>query len=158
MSRAGRDHTRRFPALAAAIAELEPDALTLDGEVCIFDGQLVSRFEWLRERPKDETATPPIIMAFDCLWLAGRDLREQALSMRRDQLEQMLADHQHLLLPARRLADDGLKAWAQVLERGYEGLVPKDPASPYRGGRSLAWLKVKVPKYREGERGWEPKG
>jgi hypothetical protein len=61
------------------------------------------------------------------------------------------------LLPARRLADEGLTAWAEVLECGYEGLVPKDPASPYVGGRTLKWLKVKQPKYREGERGWESK-
>ena len=66
-------------------------------------------------------------------------------------------DGQDLVLPVRGLADDGLKAWQQVLERGYEGLVAKDPASPYRGGRTLAWLKVKVPNYRESERGWEPK-
>jgi ATP-dependent DNA ligase len=44
-----------------------------------------------------------------------------------------------------------------VLERGYEGLVGKeDGASPYREGRTLSWLKVKQPRYREGERGWEP--
>ena len=61
-----------------------------------------------------------------------------------------------MLLPARRLADDGLKAWAQVIECGYESLVAKDTASPYKGGRTLAWLKVKVPHYREDERGWEP--
>jgi bifunctional non-homologous end joining protein LigD len=157
VSRAGRDHTRRFPKLVVAIASLPPDSLILDGELCIFDDQLISRFEWLRERPKDETATPPIFMAFDCLLVAGHDLREQALSVRRDQLEQML-DGQNLLLPARRLADDGLKSWAQVVERGYEGLAAKDPVSPYRGGRTLAWLKVKVPHYREGERGREPKG
>jgi len=24
------------------------------------------------------------------------------------------------------------------------------------GGRTLKWLKVKVPHYREGQRGWEP--
>ncbi len=53
----------------------------------------------------------------------------------------------------RRLADDGLKG----LERGYEGLVAKDSESPYIGERTLKWLKVKQPKYREGERGWEPK-
>jgi ATP-dependent DNA ligase len=63
-----------------------------------------------------------------------------------------------LVLPARRLADDGLTAWAEVLARGYEGLVAKDPASPCVGGRSLKWLKVKQAKYREGERGWDPKG
>jgi hypothetical protein len=38
------------------------------------------------------------------------------------------------------------------------GLVAKDPASPYVGGRTLRWLKVKQPHYREGERGWEPQG
>ena len=43
-----------------------------------------------------------------------------------------------------------------MVERGYEGLVAKDPQSPYVGGRTLKWLKVKQPHYREGERGWEP--
>ncbi len=46
----------------------------------------------------------------------------------------------------------------QATERSYEGLVAKDPASHYRGGRTLAWLKLKQAHYREGERGWEPKG
>src|SRR5689334_4459384 len=40
-----------------------------------------------------------------------------------------------LLRPA-----NGLKAWQQVLDRGYEGLVGKDESAPYRGGRSLSWL------------------
>ena len=42
-------------------------------------------------------------------------------------------------------------------DRGrYEGLVAKDNAAPYSEGRTLSWLKVKQPHYREGERGWEP--
>ncbi len=93
-------------------------------------------------------------MAFDCLHAAGRDLRELALRARRERLEYVLEGR--LILPVRRLADDGLTAWQEVLTRGYEGLVAKDPASPYVGGRTLKWLKVKQPKYREGERGWEP--
>ena len=76
--------------------------------------------------------------------------------MRRNVLEE-LVDDQQWVLPARRLAANGLEAWVQVLERGYEGLVGKDEASPYVEGRPLTWLKVKVPHYREGERGWEPK-
>ena len=75
--------------------------------------------------------------------------------MRRNVLEELVDGHD-LVLPARRLADDGREAWAQVLERGYEGLVGKDEASPYVEGRTLSWLKVKVPNYREGERRWEP--
>jgi bifunctional non-homologous end joining protein LigD len=128
----------------------------LDGEIAVFDQQLVSRFEWLRGRPKDDTATPPLLMAFDCLYARGKDLRKRPLRVRRNVLEE-LVDGRHLVLPARRLAADGLEAWAQVLERGYEGLVGKDEASPYVEGRTLSWLKVKVPHYRDGERGWEPK-
>ena len=51
--------------------------------------------------------------------------------------------------------------WSSVkvgtLERGYEGLVGKDESAPYRGGRTLFWLKVRQPNYREGERGWDPR-
>jgi bifunctional non-homologous end joining protein LigD len=97
------------------------------------------------------------VHGFDCLYLEGRDLRDQPLWERRGDLERLLENDQVVLFPARRLDTDGLAAWAQVVERGYEGLVGKDEASPYVEGRALSWLKVKVPKYREGERGWEPK-
>ena len=62
--------------------------------------------------------------------------------------------HHALLFPARRLAGNGFTAWQQVLNRGYEGLVAKDESSPYRGGRSLSWLKVRQRDYRLEERGW----
>jgi bifunctional non-homologous end joining protein LigD len=157
ISRNGRDLTRRFPELAAAVSELAPPTLVLDGEIAVFDQQLVSRFGWLRGRPKDDTATPPLFMAFDCLYARGKDLRKRPLRVRRNVLEELVDGHR-LVLPARRLADDGVEAWAQVLARGYEGMVGKDEASAYVEGRTLAWLKVKVAHYREGERGWEPKG
>jgi bifunctional non-homologous end joining protein LigD len=37
VSRQNRDHTRRFRALAAAVAALPADELVLDGEVAVFD-------------------------------------------------------------------------------------------------------------------------
>jgi bifunctional non-homologous end joining protein LigD len=92
-------------------------------------------------------------MEFDCLYAGGKDLRGQPLYVRRNVVEDVL-DGQDLVLPVRRLADDGLKAWQQVIERGYEGLVAKDPASPYRAGRTLSWLKVKPKDYRVQECGW----
>jgi ATP-dependent DNA ligase len=39
----------------------------------------------------------------------------------------------------RRLAPDGLEAWKQVIERGYEGYVAKDEASVYEGGPTRRW-------------------
>jgi bifunctional non-homologous end joining protein LigD len=156
VSRNAKDLTRRFPELTAAVAALKPPTLLLDGEIAVFDSQFISHFEWIRSQPKNEPATPPTLIAFDCLYARGKDLRKRPLRVRRNVLEELVDGH-HLVLPARRLADDGLEAWAQVVERGYEGLVGKDEASPYREGRTLSWLKVKVPKYREGERGWDPK-
>jgi bifunctional non-homologous end joining protein LigD len=157
VSRNAKDLTHRFPELAAAVAALKPPTLLLDGELAVFDRQLISHFEWIRAQPKDEPATPPTLIAFDCLYTRGKDLRKRPLRVRRNVLEE-LADGHDLVLPVRRLADDGVEAWAQVIERGYEGLVGKDEASPYVEGRTLSWLKVKVPKYREGERGWDPEG
>jgi len=121
--------------------------------VCIFDHRLVSRFEWLRHGKPPGVATPPVFIAFDCLHTAGRDLRPLALRARRDWLEDVL-DGRDAVLPARRLADDGLQAWQQVIDHGWEGLVAKDPESRYIAGRSLRWLKVKQVGYREAERGW----
>jgi hypothetical protein len=68
-------------------------------------------------------------------------------------LEEVI-EGQTLILPVRRLALDGQEAWQEVLRCGSEGLVAKDANSPSRSGRTLAWRKVKVPKYREVERGF----
>ena len=154
ISRNHRDHTRRFPALAAALAALAPPTLILDGEVVIFDAQLISRFEWLRRRDPEAVATPPIYMVFDLLRTGPHDLRGEPLRTRRAALERLVSG-QNLILPARRLAARGLTAWEEVQQRGYEGLVAKDEASPYVGGRTLSWLKVKQRDYRAGARGFQ---
>ena len=70
--RFGRDHTRRFAGVAAAVAKLSARALVLDGEVAIYDQQLRSCFDWLREPDADAVATPPMFMAFDLLHQDGR--------------------------------------------------------------------------------------
>ena len=137
-----------------ALRKLDANALILDGEVAVYDAQLVSRFEWLRHSSPPDLSTPPLFMAFDCLQTRGKDLRKEPLYVRRNVIKDVL-DEQDMVLPARRLSDDGLKAWQQVLERGYEGLVAKDPTSPYVGGRTLKWLKVKQQDYRVEERGWD---
>jgi bifunctional non-homologous end joining protein LigD len=58
ISRHAKDLTARFPELVEALRTLRPDSIILDGEVAVYDEQLVSRFEWLRAQPKDEVATP----------------------------------------------------------------------------------------------------
>jgi bifunctional non-homologous end joining protein LigD len=154
LSRNGIDHARRFRELAAAIAALSVPTLVLDGEVAIFDAQLRSRFELLRHADPDIVATPPIYIAFDLLYRQGADLSPRPLRERRLQLEDLVGGGD-LVLPVRRLPPNGLEAWAAVLERGYEGLVAKDEASPYSGGVTHSWLKVKVPGGTDTEDRWK---
>src|SRR6266436_1724901 len=77
MSRHAKDLTARFPELAAAVANLRPEILVLDGEVAVYDEQLVSRFEWMRRPPQDIIATPPMMFVFDLLRLEGQDVRHE---------------------------------------------------------------------------------
>ena len=154
ISRNGVEYTRRFPELARALAALPAETFTLDGEVAVYDQALISRFEWLRGRPKDALASAPVYMAFDLLELGGKDMRGEPLWKRRKLLEQLIKG-QRMVLPVRRLSSNGLKAWAQALHRGYEGIVAKDPESPYEAGRTSRWLKVKQPDYRKEARGFD---
>jgi bifunctional non-homologous end joining protein LigD len=152
-SRNGLDHTKPFPELVKAVEGLDVPSLVLDGEIAVFDRQLISRFQWLRARPKHEVATPPIYVVFDLLELGCEDLRTQPLWERRQALEQLAADRQ-LIMPPRRLPANGLEAWEEVLRGDHEGMVAKDPASVYTPGRTLSWLKVKQRGYRQEARGF----
>jgi bifunctional non-homologous end joining protein LigD len=86
VSRTGRDHAKRFQDLAAAVAKLAPRTLILDAEVCVVRQELVSQFHLLGDLA-DELTTPPLLMAFDCLYIKGRDLRGRPLHERRAILE-----------------------------------------------------------------------
>ena len=87
----GIQHTKRFPELVQALDSLSADAFLLDGEVAVNDRALISRFEWLRGRPKDEPATLPVYMVFDVLELGGKDLRRDPLWKRRKVLEEVVS-------------------------------------------------------------------
>jgi bifunctional non-homologous end joining protein LigD len=143
ISRNGRDHTARFADIAAHIARLPAATLILDGEICVFDENLISQFHLLGEENRDVLATPPVYVAFDCLYADGRDLRAEPLARRREALEQAI-NGATIVLPARRLPPHGLAAWDVVKQCGYEGLVAKDEAAAYRAGPTRSWLKVKV--------------
>src|SRR5262249_14681460 len=119
----------------------------------IYDQQLRSRFDWLREPDPDALESPPLLMAFDLLYCDRRDLAALPLSARRIHLEDVVAGAD-LVLPVRRLARNGLDAWAQVVGNGYEGLVAKDEASAHEGGPTRRWLKVKQENWTVAEDGW----
>jgi bifunctional non-homologous end joining protein LigD len=112
--------------------------LILDGEVVVFDSKGVSRFQLLQRDNADA-----VYAVFDCLFHDGKDLRREALSVRRAVMKTAIGSSQ-MLIPSHRLAANGLDAFRAAKRRGYEGLVAKDPSSPYVEARSTKWLKVKV--------------
>ena len=130
VSRRGVDHTQRFADIANAVRRLPAPALILDGEVCVFDESLVSHIHLLMDPPADALLTPPVFMAFDCLYTRGRDIRAEPLKDRRKRLEDEI--YGSSILPARRLPDDGAGSVAVVQERRYGGMVAKAEMAPYR--------------------------
>jgi bifunctional non-homologous end joining protein LigD len=140
ISRNAIDRTERYAEVAKAVAKLKPVTLLLDGEVVVFDKRNVSRFQLLQQGHGS-----PRYAVFDCLYLNGKDIRNSALSKRREALEQLFrAPHGGALLLSEKLSPDGLKAFTIAQKRKLEGLVAKNTQSKYAEHRSLDWLKVKV--------------
>jgi bifunctional non-homologous end joining protein LigD len=144
VSRNLKDFTRQFSDVAQAVGTLRAKTLILDGEVAVFDERLVSHLGYLRGAPADALLTPPMFVAFDCLYAREKELFGEPLRRRRSILERELRGAAGPLIVARRLASDGLEAWTEVMAHGWEGLIAKDPASPYHpGARTESWIKVK---------------
>jgi bifunctional non-homologous end joining protein LigD len=144
LSRNLKDLTRQFEPVALAVAALRAPRLILDGEIAAFDERLVSHLAYLRSRSEDQVLTPPLLVAFDCLFARGKELLREPLRRRRAVLEKELAGAEGPVLVARRLAPHGLDAWEEVKAHGWEGLIAKDPASIYKPGeRTRSWVKVK---------------
>ena len=154
VSRSGRQHTRHFAGIAAAVSVLSARSLVLDGEVAIYDQQLRSRFDWLREPDAEAVATPPVLMAFDLLHQNGREFTGRPLRERRARLEDAVAGSD-FVLPVRRLARNGFEAWSEVVARDYEGLVAKEESSLYEAGPTRRWLKVKQKGWTVDEDRWQ---
>jgi bifunctional non-homologous end joining protein LigD len=138
ISRNAIDRTLRYPEIAAAVRQLRPQTLLLDGEIVVFDAKGISRFQLLQQG-----RGRPQYVVFDCLYRNGQDLRQQPLFARRVALEQSVKPSDCLRWGAR-LATDGLKAFRTASRRGLEGIIAKNLASSYVEGRSSEWLKVKV--------------
>lgn len=154
-SRDLRRITVQFPELARCLAGLPAD-LILDGELLAWrDGRALPFAELQRRlgRKGDDfflgAEVPVSFCAYDLLWLNGVSLLGKPLQERRASLESLAARGlpASLTLAPRREATDAVEIEAAFIAakgRGNEGLMAKDPASPYTPGRrGLAWLKLK---------------
>ena len=153
-SRDLKETTAAFPELTEAALELDHEVL-FDGEVLAHRDGKVLRFFELQHRLGRKVVdgelrkeVPVALVIFDLLSLDGRALLDEPLQERRRLLESLEVRHPFLLARVEEAstAGDLDRIFADTRERGNEGLMVKDPLSPYTPGRrGLAWLKLKRP-------------
>jgi ATP dependent DNA ligase domain len=152
----------QVPYIAQAILERFPAGTILDGEIV----DLRTARQWNRTESilsktrggyqhKPTVDDPPLTyVLFDVLQVAGRDVRGLALSQRRVLLEELCAginerdDLPLMLIHTHKPTEEALGA---IMDLDFEGVVCKREGSPYRSGRSSAWVKIKPSETIDGE-------
>jgi ATP-dependent DNA ligase len=150
-SRDERPMNRYFPELLAPLAATLPERCVVDGEIVIVGGggldfeALLLRIHPAVSRVKLlASQAPASFVAWDLLALDDEDLRHAPLAVRRERLEQVLADapppvHLSPATRDRALAED----WFRRFEgAGLDGVMAKRLDAPYRAGERTM-IKVK---------------
>ncbi len=152
--------TDRFPELIAPLRAI-PGSFVLDAEVLGFrDGRAIPFTVFARRSGRKAVTDdllaelPAALVAFDLLERDGVPLLERPLAERSRTLRELVPSTGPVRAPELRVLDLGPGELEAELERqflaararGNEGLMVKDPRSPYRPGRrGMEWLKVKRP-------------
>ena len=102
----------------------------------------VADFNALHSRKHDDEVQ--LSMPFDILALDGEDLRSLPLTMRKTNLDRLLARRPDGVFVAPFEAGKiGPDLFRAACDMGLEGLVSKRRDRPYQAGRSKHWIKVK---------------
>ena len=151
-SRDLNDVTAAFPEVVQAARGIGHDLL-LDGELLAFKDGVVRPFFELQHRLGRKVVgarlladVPVIFVAFDLLYLDGRNLLLEPLRERRRELEALSLPSPFMLAYLIRALDAGEldRIFDGARARNNEGLMVKDPESVYTPGRrGLGWLKLK---------------
>src|SRR5437660_4114715 len=144
--------TAAFPEVVAAAGAVPHDVL-LDGELLAYKDGVVLPFFELQHRLGRKVVSaqllaevPVIFVAFDVLYLDGRNLLTEPLRERRRLLEELDLPSPFMLAYLIRALDAAEldRIFDGARQRNNEGLMVKDPESRYTPGRrGLGWLKLK---------------
>lgn len=129
---------RRFPALVADLLDLPADDFTLDGEIVAYRGEEMG-FETFRSADSSV-----VYQVFDLLHLEGRQLTGLPQAERGERLKAFAeTGWPPSVRRVSSLTGRGVDLHETACREGWEGVVAKDPATPYVSGRSRHWLKLK---------------
>jgi bifunctional non-homologous end joining protein LigD len=89
------------------------------------------------------------VWVFDILSLRGQDLRSLPLVTRRYKLDRVMGSCGSPLIQYSETFSDPYRLLAACSKFKLEGVVSKRIDRPYRSGRTIDWIKVKCPSWRE---------
>ncbi len=141
ITKGGYDWTRHYPRIVEAALKNRQKRFVIDGEAIIRGVDGYSDFNALHSGKYNDEVE---LLAFDILALDGDDLRNLPLSMRKANLQRLLARRPDgIFLSDFEQGEIGPDLFRKACEFGLEGLVSKRSDRPYRGGPSKNWIKVK---------------
>lgn len=149
--RKGNDISAQYPELQAIRAQIGARSAVLDGEIVVLDEKGRPSFERIQPRIMASSASaiatlarsrPAVYVAFDLLYLDGRDLRGLALEERKRRLRSVATES--AVLRISESFDDGAALLEAAKRQGLEGIVAKRANSVYESRRSPDWVKVKA--------------
>jgi bifunctional non-homologous end joining protein LigD len=137
-TRRGHDWTRRFKKIAADAWHIKASSAIIDGEIVVPSADGTTDFSMLQNELKG-TSTKIVLVAFDLLYLNGRDLRKVPLIQRKAALKKIIAGTDVQFSESFEI--DGPELFAHACKIGLEGVVSKVRDSVYPIGRSNNWVK-----------------
>jgi bifunctional non-homologous end joining protein LigD len=144
LTRKGLDWTHRMPAVAAEVARLPADKLTLDGEVVVLRPDGTTNFADLQASFQESAKHHLTYFCFDLLHLDGHNTRNLPLRDRKALLAEILASvSSETLQFSDHLESDGPAIFQNACKMHAEGIISKRAAAKYCEGRSSDWIKCK---------------
>jgi bifunctional non-homologous end joining protein LigD len=137
-TRRGHDWTHRFKKVAHDAWHIKAASAVIDGEIVVPAADGTTDFSVLQNELKGQS-TKLALVAFDLLYLNGRDLRKLPLHRRKAELKKIIAGTE--IQFSESFEVDGPEMLAHACKVGLEGVVSKVRDSTYPTGRSNDWVK-----------------
>jgi bifunctional non-homologous end joining protein LigD len=142
-TRSGLDWSDKFPEIVAAASGMEVGSALLDGEIVALDDKGNTGFSALQQAIS-EGGRGLTLFLFDAIEIDGEDLAPLPTIERKGRLASLLGDGiPPFILYAEHIVGQGEKLFDAMCAAGQEGIISKRADSPYRGGRTKSWLKIK---------------
>jgi bifunctional non-homologous end joining protein LigD len=137
-TRRGHDWTHRFKKVADDAWHIKAATAVIDGEVVLPAADGSTDFSVLQNELKGSSKSI-VLVAFDLLYLNGRDVRKLPLFRRKNELKKVVAGTD--IQFSENFEIDGEAMFAHACKLGLEGVVSKVRNSAYPTGRSNDWVK-----------------